>query len=466
MQRYCAAFVFIVVLLIGEGRARADERAPCRIDVVDKETGWPVPLVELRTTHQARFVSDNAGVIAFDLPELMGRETWFTVTADGYEVPADGFGNRGVRLTPQPGQSLTVKVNRTSIARRLGRITGAGLFAESQKLGENLDWPESGLLGCDSVQNAVHRGRLFWAWGDTSLARYPLGIFHMTSATSEVQPLDSFEPPLRLALDYFRDDAQRPRGVAQMPGSGPTWLTGYVSLPDSSGESRLVATYFKINPPLEAYECGLCVWNDVTEHFEPLRTVWKKSDGPSKHPPVPQGHPVFVDGDGGQKWVLFGDPLPKLRCRATFEAWKDQKSWEVIKPQDELLSAVDGSSVAPHTGSIAWNAYRKRFVTVFMQKFGKPSAFGELWYAEAESPYGPWGRAVKVLSHKNYTFYNPRLHPEFTPADSPILLFEGTYTQTFADRPEPTPRYDYNQILYRLDLDDPKLSPARERIPE
>lgn len=24
----------------------------------------------------------------------------------------------------------------------------------------------------------------------------------------------------------------------------------------------------------------------------------------------------------------------------------------------------------------------------------------------------------------------------------------------------PTPRYDYNQILYRLDLDDPRLAPA------
>ena len=80
--------------------------------------------------------------------------------------------------------------------------------------------------------------------------------------------------------------------------------------------------------------------------------------------------------------------------------------------------------------------------------------FGEVWYAEADSPTGPWGKAVKVLSHNNYTFYNPRLHAELTPSKSPLLLFEGTYTQTFADRPLPTPRYDYNQILYRLDLDD------------
>jgi len=87
---------------------------------------------------------------------------------------------------------------------------------------------------------------------------------------------------------------------------------------------------------------------------------------------------------------------------------------------------------------------------------------GELWYAEAPEPTGPWGVAVKVVSHDNYTFYNPRLHPEMTPSDSPILLFEGTYTQQFSDKPQVTPLYDYNQILYRLDLDDPALTPAQE----
>src|SRR5512143_4109818 len=85
---------------------------PCRIEVVEKGSGWPVPLVELRTTHHVRLVSDNAGLIAFDLPELMGRETWFDVLGHGYEIPKDGFGFRGLRLTPQPGKTLRVEVNR------------------------------------------------------------------------------------------------------------------------------------------------------------------------------------------------------------------------------------------------------------------------------------------------------------------------------------------------------------------
>ena len=156
-------------------------------------------------------------------------------------------------------------------------------------------------------------------------------------------------------------------------------------------------------------------------------------------------------------WILFGNPLPNLRCPASFEAWQDPARWEKLSPEESLV-AVDGAKVRPHSGAIAWNNYHQRWVTVFMEAFGKPSAFGELWYAEAASPLGPWGPAVKVLSHDNYTFYNPQLHPEFTPADSPILIFEGTYTMQFANHAAPTPRYEYNQILYRLDLDDPALS--------
>ena len=311
------------------------------------------------------------------------------------------------------------------------------------------------------MQNAVHRGRLFWVWGDTTLARYPLGIFDGTGATTALQPLKSFEPPLRLKLEYFTDNEGRPRGIARMPGSGPTWVTGFVSLPDKQGKPRLVAGYLKIRGTMEAYEWGLCVWNDDAASFEPLRVVWTKSRQSPKPPPVPDGHPVFWKDKQGKEWVLFGNPFPGLRCPATFEAWQDSSTWELLKPQKSVRAAHDDSAVQPHSGSIAWNPWRKRWVTVFMQAFGKPSGFGELWYAEADAPAGPWGPAVKVLSHDNYTFYNPRLHPEFTAEDSPLLLFEGTYTMQFADRPVPTARYEYNQILYRLDLDDPALRPAQ-----
>lgn len=437
--------------------------AVCRIDVVEKGTDWPVTLVELRTINEHRFVTDNAGIIVVDQPELMGREVFFHVDGHGYEVDTDGFGYRGVRLTPRPGATLRVEVSRTIIAQRLGRLTGAGLFANAQRIGQEKEWSESGVVGSDSVQTALYRGRHFWLWGDTSLFHYPLGIFHSSAATTAVQPLESFEPPLAVKYDYFRNKRGRPRGVAKMPGNGPTWLSAMTTLPDQTGTPRLVASYAKIKPPLDAYERGLCVWNDESQNFERLKVVWSKSDKTPMSPPMPDGHPVFQADDVGNKWAMFGNPLPALKCPATFEAWQDPTQWDVLSPQRSLSAASDGSEVRPHTGSIAWNPWRKRWVTVFMQHFGKPSAFGELWYAEADQPTGPWGPAVKVLSHNNYTFYNPRIHPEFTPDGSPSLLFEGTYTQQFANKPHPTPRHDYNQILYRLDLNDDRLKPAQEQ---
>ncbi len=456
------AFCLLALCLAATTHAAEPTAArTCRIEVVEQGSGWPVPLVELRTTHQVRFVSDNAGRIAFDLPELMGRETWFEIHGHGYEVKADGFGQRGVRLTPELGKTLRVEVRRTSIAQRIGRLTGAGLFAESQKLGLERGWHESGLVGQDTVQNAVHRGRLYWFWGDTTLAKYPLGIFDGTGATTTILPELPLVPPLLLPLAYFTNATGAPRGIAPMPGSGPTWVTGVASVPDQSGTPRLVCAYMKIKPPLEAYEWSLAVWHEEKNVFEKLKPVWTKSDTTPKAPPIPEGHPVSWKDAKGKDWLLFGNPFPTLRCPATFEAWQDATTWEVLTPQPSLRGA-GGETVKPHTGSIAWHPWRKRWVTVFMQAFGKPSVFGELWYAEADAPTGPWGTAVKVLSHDNYTFYNPRLHLEFTPEGSSHLFFEGTYTVQFANKPTPTPRYDYNQILYRLDLNDDALKPAQQ----
>lgn len=436
----------------------------CRIVVTDAENGWPVPLVELRTTHHLRFVTDNAGVIACDAPELMGRETWFGVHGHGYEVPADGFGYRGVRLTPQPGATLTVKVERKNIARRLGRLTGGGLFAESQKLGDQRDWTDGPIVGCDSVQLAEYRGRLMWAWGDTTLSKYPLGLFNTSSATTSLQPLSAFTPPLKLPYNYFRTEAGVPRGVANVPGPGPTWLTAFFTLKDDHGEERLCATYRKITPPLSTYEVGLCLWDDTRQEFRPTRTLWKKESGEPEPKHLPDGHPSrWTDADG-KPWLLFGNPLPTLRCPATFAGWQDPRHWETLTPPQTLPAAADGKPIKLHTGSIAWNAHRQRWVTVFMQHFGKASSFGELWYAEAQNPLGDWGPAVHILTHDNYTFYNPRIQTELLPANADFLLFEATYTEQFANRPPPTPRYDYNQMLYRLDLDDPQLKGAKNEI--
>lgn len=449
-----------IVLLLVAFTTAATSTEPCCIKIVDGTNGWPVPLVELRTNHQVRFVSDNAGIIAFDLPELMNRETWFHVIGHGYSVPKDGFGNAGVRLTPRAGETITVKVNRQLPAKRLGRITGGGLFAESQKLGLETEWKESGILGCDSVQNAIHNGELFWSWGDTTIPRYPLGLFDMIGATTELRPLAAFEPPVRLKFKYFVDSNDSPRTIAHMPGEGPTWLGGFASLIDESGKYRLVATYTKIKPPLEQYECGLCVWNDSKQVFEKSRVLWTKSNESQAPGPMPLGHPVKWKDADEKEWVVFGDPFPSLKCPAEFKSWSDPQTWEPLKPQEHVLARNTNEKIKPHRGAIAWNEYRKKWISVFSQMGGKTSLLGEIWYAEADAPsgttgpIGTWGNAIHIVTHSSYTFYNPQLHPEFTEPNSPILIFEATFTKEFSGTQEATPRHDYNQVLYRLDLDE------------
>lgn len=432
-----------------------------RIEVVDKENGWPVPLVELSTTNDLKFVTDNAGVVAFDAPEFFGRETWIGVSSHGYELKADGFGNRGVRVTPKPGGKTRIEIERKQIAKRLGRLTGAGIFAESQKFGESSNWKESGVCGSDTVQTATYQGKLFWLWGDTNLPHYPLGIFNTPVATTPLKPLVSLKPPTGIVYDYVRNEKGIPRGTITIPAHGPVWLSGLVSLPDSKGNEHLVATYAKIPETLKAGEIGLAEWNDKTSRFDVIAPFWKRSSAEPEPPKVfPDGHPVMAKDDQGKPWLYFNGP-PNFKCPATYEAWKDRSQWQHIESPKSFKTADGSGNVEVSSASIAWSDCRKRWIMVLQQKFGKPSVFGEVWYLEGKSPEGPWGPAVKIATHQNYTFYNVQIDWQLTNPSDPVIVFEGTYTNSFTDNKIKTPRYDYNQVLYRLDLDDPALKPAQ-----
>jgi hypothetical protein len=130
-----------------------------------------------------------------------------------------------------------------------------------------------------------------------------------------------------------------------------------------------------------------------------------------------------------------------------------------MKPDEArfLPRDVDGGNpVLMHRGSVRWNAYRKRWIMIAGQ-LGGSSNLGEIWYAEAPEPTGPWRRAKKIVTHDRYSFYNPVHHAFLDQHGGKTIYFEGTYTQTFSGSPAATPRYDYNQIMYRLNLDDPRL---------
>jgi hypothetical protein len=92
------------------------------------------------------------------------------------------------------------------------------------------------------------------------------------------------------------------------------------------------------------------------------------------------------------------------------------------------------------------------------EEAGGSSNLGEIWYAEADNPAGPWVYARKIVTHNKYSFYNPRHHAMFDQEGGRRIFFEGTYSTFFSGHEEATPLYDYNQIMYQLDLEDPRLA--------
>jgi hypothetical protein len=475
------------------------------IKVVDEQTGRGVPLVELRTVHGVRCWTDGNGVAAFREPGLTDRDVFFFVTSHGYEYPADGFGFRGEKLHVTAGGSAQLKVRRVNLAERLCRLTGGGTYADSVLVGEKVPLKEPVLdaqvLGSDSVQNAVYRGKVYWFWGDTSRPSYPLGNFQVPGAVSELPPKGGLDPESGVDLKYFVDDKGFAKETMRMPGKGPTWMTALVPLPDADGRERLYASYVKVEPPLKVYARGLAVFNDDKEEFEKL------DDWELKAPAFPSGH-AFRHADDGVEYVYFSHPFPLTRVRADAEHFRRPADYETytclkegsrlddpqpdrdehgrlryawrkdapavgpaeqakliaagkIKVEEGLLQLRDrdtGKPILAHSGSVYWNDYRKRWALIAVQSGGSSSFLGEVWYAEADTPVGPWAYAVKVVTHDRYSFYNPKQDPMFDKDGGRTIFFEGTYAASFSGNTDPTPRYDYNQILYKLDLSDPRLA--------
>jgi hypothetical protein len=132
-----------------------------------------------------------------------------------------------------------------------------------------------------------------------------------------------------------------------------------------------------------------------------------------------------------------------------------------LRSNEGLLQLADretGKPVIAHHGSVCWNEFRKRWVMITVEIGGTTSHLGEVWYAEAETPLGPWAYAVKVVTHNKYSFYNPKQHAMLDQNGGRTIFFEGTYTHTFSGNTDQTPRYEYNQVMYRLDLDDARLN--------
>jgi len=499
-------------LLIGlPGLSAAGE--PFGIRVVDSVSGRGVPLVELETVNHIRFVTDSAGWIAFAEPGLMNSTVFFSVRSHGYTFPKDGFGFVGKALTISPGGSATLKIKRVNIAERLCRLTGGGIYRDSVLLGKKTPL-RKGLLngrvfGQDSAQVAVYRGRAYWFWGDTQRPGYPLGHFHTAGATVELPAGGRLDPAGGINYKYFTSASGFSRKMCPIADKPSTmvWIDGLAVVSDASGAERMITHYSQMKSLTKRVGHGLAVWNDKKAIFDPfckfaLDEQWR----------MPHGHPIRIT-EQKRQWLVFVNPWPVVRAAATLAAVGDSSKYEaftclapgsryargktkvhrdaggkvvwgwkadtdpiaqtrekqllaagLLKPAEVRFQLRDatGAEVRLHRGSIRRNAHLKCWVLIGCQTGGGSSYLGEIWFARADSPTGPWRRAIKIVTHDKYSFYNPVHHAFLDSKDGRFIHFEGTYTSTFSKAPQPTPRYDYNQILYRLDLNDPRLQPSEK----
>ena len=481
--------------------------APCafadlfQIKVVDSQTGRGVPLVELQPAGGSKLITDSNGIVALEDPALLNKNISFGFQSYGYS----GWGQT-VQTTA--GGSVQISLDRRNVAERLYRVTGPGIYADSLKAGVSAPIANplhnANVKGQDSVQATVYKNQIYWFWGDT-LYEVGFGNFRTSGARSQLPGQGGLDPSLGVDLNYFVDAGGSARQMMPLSDPGPVWIDGLFTVKDDSGAERMLTHYSRMNSdPAHAFEVlehGLALYSDATNSFLRHRVYAATA------PIVPRGH-AFRQTVDGQEYIYFAEDYPNVRVKADWNSVTDLTQWEAYTPlqpnsrfnaaappletdeagnvifgwkknADPLTASMvnslvqqghldqsdspfrlqdhaTGRAIQLHRASVHWNDYRQNFIMIGTEAFGD-SFLGEVWFSEAPTPEGPWADAVKIATHdrgasNDYTFYNPTSHPFFDQEGGRFIYFEGTYANTFSGNNAPTPVYDYNQMMYRLDL--------------
>jgi hypothetical protein len=234
-----------------------------------------------------------------------------------------------------------------------------------------------------------------------------------------------------------------------------------------------------IDAPLQPFNHTLLVKINDTEYLycgEDYPNIRMKSD--VVHFQDLAGYEGFTCLKPGSRYEKSGENFDRDASGKLIWAWKrdtpplgrrqvsDLITSGKIK-MDELWflprDVQTGKPLSMAASSVHYNEFRHKYIGICSEFGGASSNLGEIWYSEADKPEGPWQYACKIVTHDHYSFYNPVHDVYFDQHGGRIIYFEGTYATTFSREGDPTPRYDYNQIMYRLDLSDPRLDLSHSR---
>ncbi len=288
--------------------------------------------------------------------------------------------------------------------------------------------------------------------------------------------------------------------MIELPGPGFVWIETVLPLTNSiTGQKQMVARFVRHLTLEKADLKGFAVFQPAAEKFKVIRTMDSAQLHRSAH-----AFPVTFNGQSGfatQPWERIADrtqdfirpenyeyytciepagPEAKNSFSIAGQSYKLRRdrrgrlvfSWtrggqpftpEVQQKLEEskrigrserwlrLYEMASGKQIDTFSGSIAFNRYKNRWIMIIQ------GPTGEIWFSEADTFTGPWQYARRIISHDGYNFYNPVHHYWFDRDNGRTIFIEGTYTAFFTATGWKTPRADYNQLLYRLDLSDSRL---------
>jgi len=437
------------------------------IHVVDEADGRGIPMAIVRMSNGVEHLTDSAGWIRIDEPGLMHSRVRLEIHSPGYRMPARGKDSAAVELQFSTTGDVVVPLVRVDIAQRMYRVTGTGIYRDSELLNREVPLPignhAAGLVSAWGVQRASIGKKVVWCWRQSLLSHGGMTSVSVAGAWSDFPEHGGLDPTQGIHFAYLPAGTEQVHSLLTAEDPGAIWIEGLTSVPDETGKLNLVAHYIRQGAEGERAEHGIAIWTDE-KRFERI---------------VVLGDEYEWQFPAGQ--CVTRQPFCHVRCPARLDAVRNpgafealswdttshKYTWQQSRPpmsqREESTWIAEGSISQPRTqvrdhnsqkpvpvqeSSIEWNPHHRCYVMI------ASSVDGDVWFCESRHLEGPWENAIRIISAEPGRCSSPVQHPFMNQDGGRIIWFETALLDSGL------PRYDRNELMHRLDLDDPRLKPA------